>query len=130
MSVYNSNLMKIIVENLVSILETDHEKLKSILEKKYQFKVEGYQYVASYKRGHWDGFKKFFQKTTGKFGTGLLSYIIYDLEVGNIEYEIEDKRKSISKNKAQYFAKESVSAEKNGDLILIERRYALWLRGT
>ena len=96
MSVYNSNLMKIIVENLVSILETDHEKLKGILEKKYQFRVEGYQYVASYKRGHWDGFKKFFQKTTGKFGTGLLSYIIYDLEVGNIEYEIEDKRKSIN----------------------------------
>lgn len=87
--------MKIIIDNLVSILDTDNEKLKNILEKKYRVRQEGYQYASSYKQGHWDGFKKFFLKSSGKFGTGLLSYIIYDLGITELDYEIEDKRENI-----------------------------------
>ena len=59
--------MKIIINNLTSILETGDTKLKGILEKKYKKKVEGYKFVTAYKQGHWDGTKKFFEKKTGKF---------------------------------------------------------------
>ena len=95
MTVYNSTAMRIIVNNLVSILETSNQKLKNILEKKYKKKVEGYKFVSSYKSGFWDGCKKFFEKKTGKFGTGLLSYIKEDLIITGLEYTIEDNRKSI-----------------------------------
>jgi len=95
MTVYNSTSMKIIVNNLTSILETNNEKLKNILEKKYKIKVDGYKFVSSYKQGRWDGTKKFFEKKTGKFGSGLLSYIKEDLTIAGLKYKIEDNRKDI-----------------------------------
>ena len=96
MTVYNSAPMRIIINNLVSILETSNQKLKDILEKKYKKKVEGYKFVSSYKQGFWDGCKKFFEKKTGKFGTGLLSYIKEDLIITGLNYTLEDNRESIS----------------------------------
>ena len=90
--------MKIIINNLTSILETGDTKLKGILEKKYKKKVEGYKFVTAYKQGHWDGTKKFFEKKTGKFGTGLLSYIKEDLKIAGLEYSIEDNREDILLN--------------------------------
>ena len=98
MTVYNSSLMKIVVNNLTSILKTDNDELKNILEKKYKIKVDGYKFVSSYKQGYWDGTKKFFEKKTGKFGSGLLSYIKEDLTIAGLEFTIEDKRKDIKIN--------------------------------
>tara|TARA_R100000458_G_scaffold1977_4_gene1660 strand:+ start:6227 stop:7600 length:1374 start_codon:yes stop_codon:yes gene_type:complete len=90
--------MRIIINNLVSILETSNIKLKNILENKYKKKVDGYKFVSSYKKGFWDGSKKFFEKKTGKFGTGLLSYIIEDLRIAGLKYKIEDNRPDITLN--------------------------------
>ena len=83
--------MKIIVNNNFSVLQTDNKKLLSTLKQKYSAKIPGYQYSRAYKRG-WGGEKYYFSDKTGKFGTGLLSYIEEDLTYLGISYEIEDFR--------------------------------------
>tara|TARA_R110000796_G_scaffold65569_2_gene151444 strand:- start:6835 stop:8184 length:1350 start_codon:yes stop_codon:yes gene_type:complete len=85
-------MLKIIVENNVSFLKTDNEKLLTTLKKKYSAKVPGYNYSAAYKKGGWNGEKYFFSDKTGKFGTGLLSHIEEDLTYLGMDYEIEDSR--------------------------------------
>lgn len=85
-------MIRISVNNSFSVLQTDNKKLLSTLQQKYCAKVPGYQYSSAYKRGGWKGEKYFFSAKTGKFGTGLLSYIEEDLNYLGIPYEIEDFR--------------------------------------
>jgi superfamily II DNA or RNA helicase len=85
-------MLKIIVKNNESFLKTDNKKLLSTLKKKYSAKVPGYNYSAAYKRRGWNGEKYFFSDKTGRFGTGLLSYITEDLTYLGMDYEIEDLR--------------------------------------
>jgi superfamily II DNA or RNA helicase len=87
-------MLKIIVGNNSSILKTEDKKLLSTLKQKYSAKVPGYNYSAAYKRRGWNGEKYFFSDKTGKFGTGLLSYIEEDLKYLGMKYEIEDLREA------------------------------------
>jgi superfamily II DNA or RNA helicase len=86
--------LKIIVKNVSSLLQTTNKELLSILRKKYSAKIPGARYSRAYRKG-WDG-TKYFISEKGSFGTGLLPFIISDLESADLEYELEDQR-SLSK---------------------------------
>ena len=85
-------MINIHVGNVTSTLKTENKKLLSILGKKYTKKLPGYQYSAAYKRSGWDGGKQYFSPKTGKFGSGLLSHIISDLEYAGLSYTIKEER--------------------------------------
>jgi len=87
-------MLKIIVNNNSSILETKNKKLLSTLKQKYSAKVPGYNYSTAYRKRGWNGEKYFFSDKTGKFGTGLLSHIEEDLQYLGMDYKIEDLRES------------------------------------
>jgi superfamily II DNA or RNA helicase len=84
--------MKIFVSNIYSVLKTSNKDLKKALAKKYRARAPGYEFTPAYKRGQWNGYKYFFNGTSGKFGTGLLTTITEDLEYLDIEYSIVDNR--------------------------------------
>ena len=84
--------MKIFVSNIYSSLKTSNIEVLKALGKKYSAKAPGYEYTGAYRYGHWNGVKKFFNPRTGKFGTGLLSTILEDLDYINEKYEIIDSR--------------------------------------
>lgn len=88
--------MKIFVSNIYSVLKTENIKLRKILEKRYRARNPGYEFTSAYKNGYWDGYKKFFDSKTGKFGTGLLSSVIEDLDYLGLKYSILDKRTKVS----------------------------------
>lgn len=88
--------MEIFISNIYSVLKTDDIKLKGALEKKYRARTPGYDFTSSYRKGHWDGYKKFFSAKTGKFGTGLLTSITEDLEYLGLKYSVQDKRTKIT----------------------------------
>ena len=87
--------MKIFVSNVYSVLETSEDELLKALAKKYSCHVPGYQYTANYRRGSWNGKKKFFNPLSGKFGTGLLFSILEDLDYIDRAYTIEDCRNDV-----------------------------------
>ena len=87
--------MKIFISNIYSILKTDEKELLKALGKKYSCKSPGYQYTQRYRRGTWNGDIKFFNPLSGKFGTGLLSSILDDLNYLGRDYEIQDDRSSV-----------------------------------
>lgn len=74
--------MEIIVQTQKSKIVTDNPKLLKALCDLYTFKVQGASFSPSYRRGHWDGKKRFITKK-GSFRSGLLPRILKDL--GKIE---------------------------------------------
>ena len=88
--------MKIFVSNIYSTLKTSEKDVLKALGKKYTAKTPGYQFTPAYKRGGWNGNKEFFNSRTGKFGTGLLSSVVKDLDFIDREYEIIDNRTPIT----------------------------------
>jgi len=70
--------VKIRVGIIDSLIETDNPNIIKVLSDKWAFHVNGYQYTPTYKRGHWDG-KKRFVSAAGKFKTGMLANILRDL---------------------------------------------------
>ena len=70
--------MKIRTGIIDSIIETDNPEIIKVLSDKWAFHVNGYQYTPTYKRGHWDG-KKRFVSNAGKFKSGMLNNILKDL---------------------------------------------------
>jgi ATP-dependent helicase IRC3 len=86
-------MVKIIVGNIHSVLQTKHVELKKVLRKKYAYKIPGYQYTKQYRRG-WNGEKEFFSEA-GRFLTGMLYSILSDLDYAGIEYTVEDSRPSV-----------------------------------
>lgn len=71
--------MEIRVGHLTSAIITDNPSILEALIKKYSFYVPGYQYVTAYRKGYWNG-KKRYISDSGEFRTGLLSRILKDLE--------------------------------------------------
>jgi superfamily II DNA or RNA helicase len=60
------------------------------LSKLLSVKVPGHYFSKAYRMGHWDGLKKFFNKLTGQFYTGLIGYVKEHLS--NIEFSEIDER--------------------------------------
>lgn len=70
--------MRILIDNLISRLETDNPNILSALYEKYGYLVPGYNYVPAYRNRKWDGRKRYFKKD-GTFRSGLLPRILADL---------------------------------------------------
>tara|TARA_R110000851_G_scaffold301668_1_gene458326 strand:+ start:1832 stop:3172 length:1341 start_codon:yes stop_codon:yes gene_type:complete len=85
--------LKILVKNVNSLLKTENQQLLSVLRKKYSAKIPGARYSRAYKKG-WDG-SKYYITEKGVFGTGLLPFILKDLKLAEIEYEIQDEREAV-----------------------------------
>ena len=85
--------MEIFISNIYSVLKTSNVRVLRALGKKYSALAPGYQYTPSYRRRVWDGKKNFFSSKSGKFGTGLLPYILEDLDYIEADYKLIDKRK-------------------------------------
>lgn len=71
-----------------SVIETDNTELLSALQNLYTFPIKNAVFSNAYKRGHWDGKKRFISHK-GIFRTGLLPYILNDLERIGCYPEIE-----------------------------------------
>lgn len=86
-------MVKLKIKTNLGKIETDNPNLLSALIDRYTFTDPGARYSPAYRRGVWDG-KKRFITPTGKFATGLLSKILEDLALVNCIPEIEylDKR--------------------------------------
>jgi superfamily II DNA or RNA helicase len=86
--------MKIIIKNNKTIkLETEDLSLIGKISKLLSYKQSGVEYTQAYKNG-WDGLIRLLNKKN-ECGIGLLFKIKDYLTENNIEYVIEDKRKSI-----------------------------------
>ena len=85
-------MIEIHVGNVTSVLKTESKKLLGVLGRKYTKKIPGYQYSTAYKRSGWDGGKQYFSAKTGKFGSGLISHIVSDLNYADLAYTIKDNR--------------------------------------
>lgn len=70
--------MRIRVGIIDSLIETDNPQILKVLSERWSFPVQGYQFTPAYRRGHWDGKKKFIT-AGGKFKTGLLNDVLADL---------------------------------------------------
>lgn len=71
--------MEIVVGVLKSKIKTDNPKLLKALVDLYTFQDQNAFFSPAYKRGYWDGKKRFISKT-GIFSTGLLDNILADLK--------------------------------------------------
>ena len=84
--------MEIFISNIYSVLKTKEKELLKALGKKYSAKAPGYEFTPAYRQGRWRGDKFFFDPKTGKFGTGLLSSILEDLDFLDRDYTLTDSR--------------------------------------
>ena len=89
------------VENLVSRLnkkKVTGDELK-LIHKLLSVKVPGHYFSPHFRRGLWDGYRRFFNLLTGTLYTGLLYYAIRKLSEANINVEtdcsITDEREKI-----------------------------------
>lgn len=89
------------VENLVSRLnkkKVTGDELK-LIHKLLSVKVPGHYFSPHFRRGLWDGYRRFFNLLTGTLYTGLLYYAIRKLSEANINVETEciiiDEREKI-----------------------------------
>jgi len=62
-----------------------------ILHKMLSVKTPGHYFSQKFKRGQWDGYKRFFNLLTYSFFSGLLPFVISKID-GVIEYSIIDER--------------------------------------
>jgi superfamily II DNA or RNA helicase len=86
--------MKIKTGIIDSIIETDNPEIIKVLSDKWAFHVNGYQYTPTYKRGHWDG-KKRFVTNAGKFKSGMLNNILKDLNQIGCHPEVIKESKEV-----------------------------------
>lgn len=85
-------MTNLIIDNNYSCLQTNDEKLITLLWKAMRFRENGYYHSRLYKQGKWDGFVDFFSNKTGKFLTGLLPEVRFTLKQLGVEYSVVDKR--------------------------------------
>jgi superfamily II DNA or RNA helicase len=116
--------MKIRTGIIDSIIETDNPNIIKVLSDKWAFHVNGYQYTPTYKRGHWDG-KKRFVSAAGKFKTGMLANILRDLnQVGctpEVIREHGEGPKLIFKRNIKEFKLHDYQQEAIGKALVAER---------
>lgn len=86
----SKNLLKI--ANDYSYFLSSDETLKNDIWDRLRFREKNYFHNRAYKMKKWDGYINFFDRTTGKFLSGLLPEICAVLKHNNVSYEIEDNR--------------------------------------
>lgn len=68
--------MQILVNNIYSHIRRLQPQQKHVIHKALSIQVPNYRFMPQYRRGQWDGTKKFFHAGSGAFLTGLLPFIL------------------------------------------------------
>lgn len=88
----NSDKVIIEVENIYSKLITSDGQIITAVYNALSCIVDNYWFSPAYKMGRWDGKQRFFNKSTKKFPTGLISKVLEVVKLYELEYVIVDKR--------------------------------------
>lgn len=83
--------IEISFNNNTARLHSDDGRAFSLLNKLLAVEVEGSKFSDKYKRGLWDGWKRFFSGS-GAFSTGFLDMAMEELEANGYSVELTDKR--------------------------------------
>ena len=92
-------MLEIHIGNLYSKInkaKASKEEINS-LSNLLSIQVQGYYFSPAYRRGHWDGKKKFFNKLTSQFYTGLTGYVrehLKDFEIVEIDERVRPEHYS------------------------------------
>lgn len=91
--------LKLVLDN--SYVSIDGKIPKDVLKdikSVTSYRPEGYQFMASYKSGRWDGVYHLFQSSYGeqKFPTGMIHDVIEVLKTKSIPYQVVDTRRKPS----------------------------------
>jgi len=80
------------INNDVSICTTTNQDILNVLWQSLRFRDRNYFHNRRYKQKLWDGYIDFFNKTSGKFLTGLLPEVILVIKHHNLKISYNDKR--------------------------------------
>lgn len=82
--------MRLLVDHLWTRIEGKYPE--PVVDRATSYVQDGYFFSPAYKKGHWDGRIRLFDKRGLKFPTGLLSTVTEGLDRVGWEYELEDDR--------------------------------------
>jgi hypothetical protein len=88
-------MAKIIVKNDISAIISQNSDLLKFLYENLRFRDRNYFHNRAYRQRIWDGFTNFFNRTNGKFLTGLLPEILVACKACNEPVDIVDQRTKI-----------------------------------
>lgn len=92
----SSFFVKLVCENASHVrIETNNEAVIDHLNSKFTFEVPGHQFMASYKRGKWDGRIRLYDKNSGCMPRGLLPDLVNEFRdggFGKLSLEGYDKK--------------------------------------
>lgn len=85
-------MVNLILNNDISILKTNNFQLVDYLYKHLRFRDRNYYHNPAYKQRLWDGYTNFFNKSTGRFLTGLIPEVVGACKAFNEKIEVTDQR--------------------------------------
>ena len=85
-------MTNLVINNDVSILQTDNQDLIKFLYENLRFKERNYFHNPRYRQRLWDGFTNFFNNKNGRFLTGLLPEILLSCKQFGESPAVVDKR--------------------------------------
>jgi superfamily II DNA or RNA helicase len=88
-------MTNLVIQNDISILQSDNSDLIKFLYENLRFKDRNYFHNPRYRQRLWDGFTNFFNEKNGKFLTGLLPEVIVACKRFNEIPSVVDKRTKI-----------------------------------
>ena len=88
-------MAKILIKNDISTLSSTNPALIKFLFENLRFRDRNYFHNRSYRQKVWDGYTNFFNKTNGKFLTGLIPEVLMACKALNEPVEFIDQRTSI-----------------------------------
>lgn len=88
-------MAKIVVRNDISAISTTNTALTKFLYDNLRFRDRNYFHNSAYRQRIWDGYTNFFNKTNGKFLSGLLPEVIVSCKAYNEPVEIIDQRTKV-----------------------------------
>ncbi|MEM1814021.1 MAG: hypothetical protein QXE04_01885, partial [Thermoplasmatales archaeon] len=75
-----ADVVKIVSDVIWSRLVSEDERVDDILYSFLSAKVKGAEYSDLYKRGVWDGRRRFYDRVSKRFLTGFLDMVVRKLE--------------------------------------------------
>jgi len=87
--------MQVILGHTYGKLKNLSPALASQISDACSYEIQGSEHSPLYKRGHWDGKKRLYNKQTGKFPMGMWERISHILNRLNAEYTLVDQRNNV-----------------------------------
>lgn len=82
------------VGNVFSKVKTGSSKIMSTLYEGMSCLCDGYYFIPAYKAGRWDGKTHFFNRSSGKFPTGMMHKALAILEPYELDIKLKDTREA------------------------------------